>query len=188
MGHGQRFPQRGQRLRDGLLAARVGVAVQQANCKRPGAAGRGQLCDALEFSRAELQLDLPVEQGALRDSNAHRARHQRLGAGGSQGIDVGAVLPPNLDQVLESRVGEQRHPGAVALQQRVGGDGGAVGEHTCAGVAEQRAHPFEDRGRGIVGRGKQLMDTQFAVDNGGNVGERPAGSRLQSRSGRRGAW
>ena len=128
-----------------------------------------------QFGGVEFQLDLPVEQGALRDSKPHPARDQRLRAGGSQRVDVGAVLPSNLDQIFESRVGEQRHPRAAPLQQRVGGDRRTVGEHAGVGVAEQHAHPFEDRRRRIVRRGKQLVDAQFAVDHGGHVGERPAG-------------
>ena len=118
-----------EHLRNLLLAARVGVTVKQADSEGLGIAGGSQLCDAPQFGRIEFKGDLAVEQSTLRDSNPHRTRYQRLRARRRQRIDVGAVLPPNLDQVLEAGIGEQRDLRPAPFQQGVSGDGRAIGEH-----------------------------------------------------------
>ncbi len=164
-----------ENLRNLLLAVWIGITVKQADGEGMCLAGGGEFCDARDFGGAEFKRDLAVEQGALRDSNAHRTRHQRLRARRRQRIDVGAILPANLDQVFETGVGKQGDLGAAPLQQGIGGDGRTVGEQVRGVLANQCAQTLEHRCRRIMGGGKQLMDAQFAVDNCGDIGERTAG-------------
>jgi hypothetical protein len=57
------------------------------------------------------------------------ARYEWRRAVAHEGVQLGPILPPDLDDVLEARVGNELYSGALPLEKGVGGDCGAVEEH-----------------------------------------------------------
>ena len=89
------------------------------------------------------------------------ARHQRRGRIDEEVVHVVAAFAADLERVPEAGGGEQPGARALALDQGVGGQGGAVDE--AADVARRRArlvqeaeHALLHRLGGILGRGEEL--------------------------------
>ena len=111
---------------------------------------------------AERPDDLARWADALGHLEAQLARHQRLGIVGLQIEDLGPGLAADLEQVVEAGGGDERDLAAAPLDQRVGGDRGAVGEKGEAALGHKRAQPLQDGARGIVGRGGDLVRARLA--------------------------
>ena len=76
----------------------------------------------------QLHQHLAVGGEALADFEAQRARHQRHRAVDHQVVMVEALLVALLDDVAEAFGGDEGGPRALALDQRIGGERGAVDE------------------------------------------------------------
>ena len=152
-----RDAQAAQGARHALLDRGVRVAVQQADRDALGA----RLPDAFgEFAQGRVvgTLDLEdlrrassvarVRPRALADRETTLARNERLGAFGMQRVQVGTVLAPDLDQVTEACVRDQRGACDAAGQQGVQGDRGAV--HDLIGGLTQLSQAGQDRARRVV--------------------------------------
>lgn len=84
-------------------------------------------------------------------------------------VEVGARLAGDGKRVFESNGGDEGDTRAFALEQRIGGDGGAVAYFDGTGRNEfaYTANGFKDGAAGIVGRGREfehLDTTSDAVD------------------------
>jgi hypothetical protein len=126
-----------------------------------------------------------VGPGALWHGEAQLGGHERRGGGLAQAVEVRPVLAGELDDVCEAVGGEQRGARGGALEQRVGGDGHAVGEardvtRVRDAVREHLAHGVE-HGEGLIGgRGGDLggVDAAARVEQDG-VGEGAADVHAQ---------
>ena len=78
--------------------------------------------------------DFAVAAGALRDAETQVCRDQRLHAIEEEIVKLGTGLAADLDGVFEAGGRNQSHARALALQQGVRADGGAVQkDHASAG-------------------------------------------------------
>src|SRR5208282_6506099 len=92
-------------------------------------------------------------------------------------VQARARLPPNLNDILESRRCDQRDAGAFSLQQSIGADGGAVQQ--CDG-SSSAAHScrvnfsesFGNRARRIVGCREYFQSFESAALHPHTIGER----------------
>ncbi len=129
--------------------------------------------DGLDFAAAQLGRDVAhrllverqqhgaVGRHPLGYAEAQIARHQRIGPLHVDVVLLEAVLPGHLERVAEALGGEQRGAGALALDQRVGGERGAVHHQTdigrpALGLGQDGAHAFQHGALGRVGRGQEL--------------------------------
>ena len=163
----------------------IGVGMEQADGERVGAAAQRQRGARARVRRAVSgKRDLAVEvECARRRRSASRARTSGSGRDGRQRVQLVAVLPADLDQILEAGVGEQRDARALALEQRVGRDGRAVSDQIGSRAPRvpprvlssiALSPPITARGR-IVGRREHLVHAQVAADDRDQVGEGAAG-------------
>ena len=136
---------RAQQLADRLLVRRIAVAVQQAHRDRLDALRMQRSDQAQHLIRVEPHLDGAVGEHALVQLEAQTARRERGRPFHEQIVHVVAVLAPDLDRVAKAARGDQRGAGALAFDQRVGEQGGAV-------------HHVRDRGGGKVGLVENLPD------------------------------
>ena len=74
---------------------------------------------------------------ALRHRMAARARHERLRLFQEQVIQIVAHLPPHLEAVAEAARGDEADLRALALDDDIGDERGAV--HDLADIADARA-------------------------------------------------
>ena len=95
--------------------------------------------------------DGTIGQGALIDLKHQIAGNGRLRALDPEIVQVWALLPPNLQHIPEPLCGDQGGLGALSLQQRVGGDGGAMDK--VANLPD----------RDLVGNGN-LLDARLNAD------------------------
>ena len=109
-----------------------------------------------------------VGQHALRTSSAELARHERRRRVDEEVVHVVAALAADLDRVPESGRREQAGPRALALDQRVGGQRGAVDERahrgggarpaSCSRVTTPSLHGL----RRLLRGGQELADADRA--------------------------
>ena len=116
---------------------------------------------------------------ALGDLVAQRARHQRLGPADEEVVEREPALGADLDDVPKTRRGEQRGARALALDQRVGGERGAVDDHAHvarrAPGARQRLPDRRHETLRRIGIGGQDLGGRERVAVGEHdVGERSA--------------
>ncbi len=100
-------------------------------------------------------------------SSAELARHERHRRVDEEVVHVVAAFPADLDRVPESGGREQPHPRALALDQRVGGQRGAVDQRAHRGgggarLVQQGHHAFLHRLRRVLRRGQELADADGA--------------------------
>ena len=79
-----------------------------------------------------------------------------------QVVELGAILPSNLQQILKPRCSYKRRPSALSFQQGVGGDGGAVYDFRF-GSPGGAGDAGENHFRGVGRIGPQLEGFQAAV-------------------------
>jgi hypothetical protein len=125
--------------------------------------------------------DPAVAARPLAELPAPVPRYEGLGEAEEEIVDVVALLDPHLERVPESPGGQEPQVGAVALDDGVGDEGGAVDEE--ADLAEgdpgrpaQLAEPGQRSDRGVLGRGEGLVDAKAACPRveQDEVGERSA--------------
>ena len=123
--------------------------------------------------RVELErLEHAVGADPLTDAVTALERDERLRVRRAEPVELRAVLPPQVQQVLEAGGRDEGRSRALALEQRVGGDRRPVREPLDLARA--------DRGRGgqhrllLPRRRRHLRRSQLAVDEEHGVGEGPA--------------
>ena len=177
--------QRLQQLARALLVRRVRPGMQEAHRDGldPGGAHRQPgAAHALLVQRAQHRA---VGGDTLAHRVAQRARHQHRGGLDVDVVGVAALLVAHLEHVAEALGGQQRGARALALDQRVGRERGAVDEQphlagAHAGLGQQALHPFQHRelGRarrrqhlaGVAARGRLEDDVgEGAADVGGQA-------------------
>jgi hypothetical protein len=120
-GHGHGGQQFGAEVFQSALVDRVAVGVQEtdrdgldAGVFEPGDGGAGvRLVKGSQHAA--------VGHDALPDLEPQVARHQRRRLVDEEVVHVVAALAPDLDRVAEARRREKPRPGALALDERVGG-------------------------------------------------------------------
>ena len=169
----------GQDLPDPRLVCGIGVGVDQ----RHGHRLHVELGDAARDGPHRGFVQRPphgaVHVHALRHREAQLARHQRPGLDDVDVVLVEAALVRDLDHVAEAVSRNERGARALALDDGVGGERGAVHEH--ADVAERQAR-LRQRAAGALDDGhlrlprrrQQLGDVPAPAAEQHDVGERPA--------------
>ena len=83
--------------------------------------------------------DHALRAHALTHPDAPLERHERLGVRGAEAIEMGAVLTPQVQEMLEALGRDERRACPAPLQQRVRGHGRTVGEAVEAASAAPTA-------------------------------------------------
>ena len=117
----------------------------------------------------------------LPDLDAQPTRHQRRGIACAQVVHIVAPLERDIENIGEPCGYQHGGPGALAFDQRIGHQRGAVDDavdfgDADAGLAQQDRYPRQHRLRRIPRRGELLVDVQFsaALIECGEVRERAA--------------
>ena len=118
-------PDRAHRRQRGALVGVVGVGVDEDDADGLAAALKEGQCRAARLVRVDRLADRPVGERALVHLDGEVARHHRAVAA-PQPPGVGPVAPAHLQHVAEAARGDQPGARGLALEQRVGADGGAV--------------------------------------------------------------
>ena len=168
----------GEDLGDASLVRGVGVAVQQndgdgADALRPDGAGglaHGGLVEGSELA--------PVRPDAAGDLEDVLGRHGALGLDpGEQAGAARHVLAADLEHVLEAVRGDERGAGALALEDQVGGNRGAVQDAGDVGAGE--VGDLQDLGNAVaealrgIARGRRRLGGPDAA--GGWIEQRHVG-------------
>ena len=140
-----------QRPRQRALVGGIGVGVKQPDRDGVGARALHGAHGARKRGARERDDALPPGAESLAHADPAFGGHQRLDAARSERVDVGPLLPADLEQILETGGGEERHARALALEQRVGGDGGAV-PHAGLGPRAESGEALEHGAFGRIGR------------------------------------
>ncbi len=140
------------------------VGVEQRHGDRLRAGERDLLHERARAGAIERPLG-SLGAGALGRGEAKLRGHERRWAGGAQVVELGAVLARELDHVGEALCGDQGGAGGAILEQRVRGDGHAVGEaldhpRLRAGAREHQADRVEHADRLLGWGGGDLGGVQ----------------------------
>ncbi len=113
----------------------------------------------------ELASDRAVGVGPLVDLEPQMTRHERLRHLQEDVVQVVAVLAADLVAIAKAAGGEQRGGRALAFDDGVGHQRGAMDDRcNCAGLdpggVQRFAQDGRDRGRGIRRRGQRLADRE----------------------------
>ena len=127
----------GERLAQRLLVLRVPVGVQEADRDRLRVVRGDLLRDAGGIVERP---ERAAGRHPLGRADAALGRDERRRVGGAEPVEVGPRLATELHDVLEARRGDEDGARRLALEQRVRGDRGAVGEGVdLAGEASARS-------------------------------------------------
>ena len=164
----------------GLLVRGVGVGVEEADRERLDAGRVDQVPHRLAHAVRVQRLD---HRAVGRDPLAHlpaaAARDERIGPPEPEVEQVVALLEAHVEDVAEPRGHE--HPGRrpAPLDDRVGDEGGSVGDRVDLGhrdvlAGEEGGRALDHRGRGVFRGGEPLVDRDpaAALVEQGEVGER----------------
>ena len=128
------------------------------------------LAQGLEVERAKH----PLRTDPLGDSEAALQRHQRLGVVLAEPIEMRSRLPAEVEEVLEPLGRDEGRPRALALEQRVRGDGRPVREALDV-LGADRAGGGEHGlllacgGRHLRGRDPAIVDEDGVRESAANV-------------------
>ena len=171
---------------------RVGIGVQEADGDRFDRFRPQLRADFAQASLVQRPPDTPIGQHALRRVEAQAPLDQGRRFPQRQVVHVIAPLVADLDSVAEAGGRQQRGLRALAFDERIGDQRGAMRDiadraRMQAGGAQQVFYAFQHRGRGIgIGR-QQLFDRDLPALHveGDDVGEGAADIDCKQ-SGRRG--
>jgi hypothetical protein len=116
----------------------LGVAVEKQDRGRLHAEPREHAAERLDLLLVERSLDFAVGQHALLDLEAQRPLDQRLVLVEEQIVGIRPVDAADLVDVAEALGDEERGLGALALQDGIDGDGGAVEKQSSGLVIAAR--------------------------------------------------
>ena len=163
-------PGRGQaasQLRGELtLVARVTEREEEADGDGLGL----DLAQGLEVERAKH----PLRTDPLGDSEAALQRHQRLGVVLAEPIEMRSRLPAEVEEVLEPLCRDEGRPRALALEQRVRGDGRPVREALEVAGADRAGRGehgllLARGGRHLRGRDPALVDEDGVSEGAADI-------------------
>jgi hypothetical protein len=123
---------------------------------------------AVQRARVEREQRGAVRAQPLAHRQAQAARHQRLGRRHPHVVALGLQPFAHLDHVAVALRGEHGDARAAALQQRVGGDRGAVDD--ARGAPEQPGERQAERGGEVLQAGEHAF--ALVVRRAGGLGER----------------
>ena len=163
-----------------ILVRGIDVGVDEAHRDRVHLLGRDARSDPRKFRSIERLDDLAASGGPLAHLEPQPPLDERIRLAETQVVQARRAEASDLQHVAESARGHERHAHAAPLDDRVGGDGRAVGElGDRAGVdfdlTQELADALLDRAAVVVRRGEHLAAEQHAI--GGeehDVGERAA--------------
>ena len=179
----------GQDLPHPLLVPRVGVGVQEADAEGVDAAvaepardlARAVLVEGPHLGAGE------VEPAADRADQVARHDPGRLDPEVGVAVAVGHRLARDLEHRVVPLGGDEPEPVDLALEQLVGGDGGAVADRADGATVERAVQapsssstlsmPARNPSAGLAGRRRRLGGDQLAgvLVEGDHVGERATG-------------
>ncbi len=168
---------------DALLVTRIHVAVEEAHRDRADAGGFQAPGGRAHLRVIERLLDAAVVAHALGHLHAQRPRHEQERLVGLEVVEMRAALAADLEEVAKPLGRHEPGRGAAVLDERVGGDGGAVPEvgDVAGGGLRRLAQAFHraerDGARGIVRRARHLphADVTGRFIEEADVGEGPPG-------------
>ena len=184
--HGrQRHAQPGRALpqpsRHRLLVGGIAVGVEQRDGDGLDARRPQALDDGVHLGRGERRALAAVGQHPRAEAQAQAGRHQRLRLLEGEVVGVVAGLAPDLEGVLVAGGGDEPGRRALALDERVGDERGAVDDVAHLARAHARpgqgtARPVHHRGRGVLGGREDLLHDggRAAGVEEHDVGEGPA--------------
>ena len=108
--------------------ARIDEAVEEARPRPPDARGLERAGGRAHLVLVERRLDAAVVAQPLADLEAQVAGDEQRRLVGLQVVEIRPVLAADLEQVAEALGGDEAGRDAAVLDQRVGGDRGAVAE------------------------------------------------------------
>jgi len=158
---------------------RIGEAVQQPDRHGLDVLG-GERVDRTGDARfIEWDEHLPLRIDPLADGQAQPARNERRRQIDVDVVLLEAVFVADLDHVAEALGGEKRGPGALALDERIGGERRAMDDHAdFAGLDTRLGRDRAQSGQHAlfrgVRRGQNLRRKAPRADFQRHVGERAA--------------
>ena len=121
-----------------------------------------------------------VGRQSFGDFQPVRTSHQRLGAVNGGVVQAGAILPANLDDIGEPCGGHQCNRTTRTFQHRIGGHGGAVGEHGGGSISTEQGGEAQTHGTpGVIRGGRDLGDAPVVSNQ---VSKGPPGVRAHRAS------
>ena len=173
-----------ENLRDAPLVRGIGIGVDQADADRAHALPRKNCAAARTLASSSGRSSCAAEIEPAAHLAHEMQRHDALRLHPEIGIAVALRhrLAGDLQDMPEACGDDQPEPADLALQQRVGGDRGAVGEAgdvvgRAAGRLEDRLDAAHQPDRRIGGRARHLGDphgARAAIDRN-DIGEGAAG-------------
>ncbi len=173
---------------DAPLVIRIGEAVQEADCDgldllRCQRRDRGR-----EARRVERHQHVAMRVDALAHRKAQPARHQRRRQVDVDVVLLEPILVADLDHVAEALGGEQRGPGALALDDGVGRERRAVHDQVHvrrrdAGLGRDRAQGRDHGFLGCARRGERLRREAAVAHFQRHVRERAADVEAEADAG-----
>ncbi len=168
--------ERAHNVRQSVFVRWVEVAVEETNGDRIiGCAGKRRLDHAPGGSGVERADDVPIGGHALVDLEGIAPGGHRLRLAVMQVVNRGLVVTLQQHQVPRALGHEKADLGALALEDRVGGNGGAMHEVGDRGDVDVR------RGDGVkcpdirtLRRARHFRDPQFPVLDHDEIGKRTA--------------
>ncbi len=160
------------RLRYRLLVRRVEEGEEEAHRQRLDARRLQEIEETLDLFRVQGGQHLPLVVEALVRLQAQVVGDERRRPSGREVVQPGPSLPADDQHVAEAAGGDEGRPRALALQQGVGGHGGAV--HHLLRVPGGLGEALEDAPGRVIGGAGALVEGQAAVLPQQEVGERPA--------------
>ncbi len=161
---------------DGALVRRVAEREEQADGDRLGV----HLGQRREVERPDdaVRAD-PLAHAVTSFDRDERLRMPRLGS-----VEVGTVLTPQVEQVLEALGRHERGPRSLALEQRVGRDRRSVAELLDADVDRpDRGRHLDDRPLLRAGAGRHLRGTDPVAREEHRIRERAPDVDAEDRHG-----
>ena len=153
-----------QLVRDRPLVGRIPEREQRADRDRLRVELRKRV--QVEWFENALRPDpLPYAKAALEG-------HERLGMVGAQPVQVCAILPPQMEEMLETGCRHERRPGALSLEQRVRRHRRPVGEALELLRADGASRG--DHRLLLSRRGRNLGRPQLSAVQQDGVGKGPA--------------
>jgi hypothetical protein len=105
---GDRHAERLEGGRDALFVLGVLVRVQKTDGDRVDAGAPEAFAELSQLLVARTEFELTACEASLVDPKAQLARHQDPARRDRARVELGAILPGDLDEILEARIGHER--------------------------------------------------------------------------------
>ena len=139
----------------GELVGRVGIGVDEDDGEGFGAIGEQVLGETLDFGRVDFVADAAVGEGAFGGFEAHVAVDDGNEIA-PQAPGLAAVAAAHFQNVAEPGRRDQPHAGALAFEQGVGADSGAVDDGAEVLERAEGAEAGHEAGRFVAAVGRDF--------------------------------